>query len=549
MANPHNYQFIRDPLCLIRVLWPKIKLWSREQELIYSMWHNRHTICVAGNMLGKDFTAALGVLCFFLTRPVCRVVTTSVDGTQLSAVLWGEIRNLLNTSRIPLDHTKGGPLVINDLHLRKVHMTGEQKGQMCGLSYVIGRVAAKGEGMLGHHLAEERAYDDPKTMFVGDEASGLDQINIERAETWADRILLIGNAYPCTNYFFVGSEAGDQSSTRMVPDVRGAVLDEPSRMVQQYDVKVIRIPCIESPNVQLGELQVRQGKEPTNEMLVPGVMSHWKYLDRRKRWDRVKQCIQLDAQFYKGAELLMFPPTWLDASARLEHSLGSATTTSHRVAKALGCDPGEGEAESAWYVVDEWGILEEVAYQTPATNVIASQTLALMRKWNLRPDQVMFDRGGGGRQIKDHMVNDLGYEGVQTVGFGETLTPQPKRGLTTIPHKIEEREERYAYFNRRNEMYDALSQLLDPNLPEEGKGPRFCIPAKYEELRRQLAPIPKVYDKEGRLKLPPKNKSNPESKEKTLVEIIGCSPDRADALVIALYCRDFAVRRPTAGAA
>lgn len=546
MASVHNYQFLRDPLKLIQVLWPHIRLWSREKELIYSMWHNRRTVCVAGNMLGKDFTTALGVVAFFLTRTPCRIVTTSVDGDQLAGVLWGEIRNLLNTSKIQLDHTKGGPLVINDLHLRKMHTSGPLKGQMCGLSYVLGRVAKKGEGMLGHHIAETVAFDDPRTMFLGDEASGLDQVSIERGETWADRLVLIGNAYPCTNYFFTWSEEGDKLSDRMVNDVRGVTLGEPTKKIKQYDQKVIRIPCAESPNVQLAETQIQRGEEPSNEMLVPGVMSYWKYIDRRKRWDRVKQCIQLDAQFYKGSELLLFSPTWLDASARLELTLGSGT--SHRRARALGCDPGEGEAETAWYVIDEYGILDEVAYHTPDTSVIAKQTAALMRKWDLQPDRVMFDRGGGGKQIKDAMV-EIGFKGVQTVAFGESVTPPPKRGMTTISHRIEEKEEAYAYFNRRAEMYDALSQLLDPNIPEEGKGPRFCIPKRYEELRRQLAPIPKPYDKEGRLKLPSKNKTNPDSKEKTLTEIIGCSPDRADALVVALYCRDFSIRRSTAGAA
>lgn len=547
MASPHNYQFLRDPITLIRAVWPHIKLWSREIELIYSVWHNRRTVCRAGNMLGKDFTAALAVMAFYLTRSPCRIVTTSVDDTQLSGVLWGEIRNLLQTSVIPLDHTKGGPLLINDKHIRKVYTHGALKGQLCGLSYLLGRVAAKGEGMLGHHIAET-GDGIPRTMFVGDEASGLDDLSIERGETWADRMLLIGNPYPCENAFRKWSKEGDKLSDRFVPDVRGVTLGEPTKTVQQYDVKCIRIRCDESPNVRLAEAQIARGEQPTNEMLVPGVMSYWKYTDRRKRWDRVKQCIQLDGEFYEGSELLLYPPTWLDASARLEHYLATHHPFPQRKAKALGCDPGEGEAETAWYVIDDYGILEEVAIQTPDTSVIAKQTAALMRKWDLPPVRVMFDRGGGGKQIKDQMV-DMGFAGVQTVAFGESLTPPPKRGLTTIPHQIEQREERYAYFNRRAEMYDALSQLLDPNKPDEGKGPRFCIPAKYEELRRQLAPIPKPYDKEGRLKLPPKNKANPESKEKTLVDIIGRSPDRADALVVALYCRDFAIRRPTAGAA
>lgn len=555
-VNPYNFTFLKDPLAVTRVLWPHIRLWWREEELIYSMWHNRYTVCKAGNMMGKDFTVAIGVVVFFLTRPECRIVTTSVDGTQLAAVLWGEIRNLLNTSKIPLDSTKGGPLVVNDMHIRRVHMTGPMKGMQCGLSYIIGRMAKKGEGMLGHHLAETVAFDDPKTMFVGDEASGLDPLSIERGETWADRMVLIGNPYPCENQFKSWCKEGDQLSDRRVKDVRGVTLGEPTKTVEQYDRKVITIPCAESPNVELGELESAQGKEVTNRMLYPGVMSHWKYKDRRKRWDKVKQCIQLNAEFWEGSDLLLFPPDWMDCSANLELDLFRMTGS--RIARAIGCDPGEGEAESAWYVVDDYGILEEVAFQTPDTTKINPQTLSLMRKWNVPPELIMYDRGGGGLQHAQ-ALQAMGYR-VKTVGFGESVAPPPKRGLTTIEHKVEQQAEAYAYVSRRVEMFHHLSQLIEPlptgpspenpNLPDPPRRSRFCIPKKYAELRRQLAPFPKQQDKEGRYRLPPKNRlPGSDSKEKTLTELIGNSPDRADALAIAVYARDFAVRRANAGAA
>lgn len=572
MANPYNFQFLRDPLKMCAVLWPHFPLWSREKELFYSVWHHKETICVAGNMLGKDFTAGMIALTFFLTRTPCRILTTSVDGTQLEGVLWGEIRRLIQESRVPLDVQRGGPLLINHLHIRKVFTSGPNKGETCGLSYLLGRVAAKGEGMLGHHIAET-GDGIPRTMFMGDEASGLDDLSIDRGETWADRILLIGNPYPCTNRFYRDSEAGDLLSRRRVKYWEGVTLEgghtDHNETVEHYTRKVIRIPCSESPNVRLGELEVAKGLEPSGEMLVPGVMSYWKYKERREKWDEVKQCIQLDAQFYKGAELLLFPPTWLNKSAQLVHRLKGQP----RRARAIGCDPGEGSAETAWAVVDEFGLLEMRALQTPDTSVICGETAALMRKWNVPGDMTMFDKGGGGTQIA-HEMRRLGHP-VRTVGFGEPVSPEPKRGMTSVKHQVEEREDRYSYVSRRAQIYHNLSMLLDPQLGDEielydeptvfdaiaglagnpsprkvtERIPRFCIPEGETELLRQLGPIPKMYDKEGRMRLPAKNKNTEGSKEKTLVEICGCSPDRADALVIALYCRDYAPKSVRAGAA
>lgn len=156
-------------------------------------------------MLGKDFVAGFIALTFFLTRSPCRIITTSVDHTQLEGVLWGEIRRYINECKYPLSADAGGPLLINHLHIRKQDTVTKT---VCGISYLVGRVAAKGEGFLGHHVAKT-GDGIPRTLFIGDEASGLDDICYERADTWADRKLIIGNPYPCTNFFKRAVKGGD----------------------------------------------------------------------------------------------------------------------------------------------------------------------------------------------------------------------------------------------------------------------------------------------------------------------------------------------------
>jgi len=75
-------------------------------------------------------------------------------------------------------------------------------------------------------------------------------------------------------------------------------------------------------------------------------------------------------------------------------------------------------------------------------------------------------------------------------------------------------------------MYHQLRLLL-----EEGWG----IPEECQELIRQLRPIPLLYDGEGRIYMLPKNKKSPNSKEPTLIDMLGCSPDEADSTVLAVY--------------
>jgi hypothetical protein len=206
-----------DPLAFAGLLWPNVKFYPKQKEILYSVVENVETVVVAGHELGKDFISAFIVLWFFLSRWPCRVVTTSADHAQLEGVLWGEMRRFIQTSKYPLEDNKGGPLVVNHLHLRRILPGKEGKprseSNICGVSYCRGRVAAKGEGMLGHHVTPDSAgyVDDgiPRTLFVADEASGVDDISYNGAESWAKRKLIIGNPYPCTNFFIRAVEGGD----------------------------------------------------------------------------------------------------------------------------------------------------------------------------------------------------------------------------------------------------------------------------------------------------------------------------------------------------
>jgi hypothetical protein len=310
-------------------------------------------------------------------------------------------------------------------------------------------------------------------------------------------------------------------------------------MSDSFHRKVIRITAMDSPNVALGLLQQSRGEEPTGETILEGVLSWDEYCHRRLTWDPVRQCVGLDALFYEGAEILLFPVEWLNRANEIAKNLIGKP----RRAKGGGLDPGEGEANTSWSVVDEKGIIELVSLKTMDTSVIVPYTIAFLKKHDLSPEKFLIDRGGGGKQIAD-TLRSKGYP-VGTVAFGESLVPDLKRGITVFSDKVENREERYTYMSRRVEMYHQLSMLLDPYLNESGWG----IPVEYINLRHELSVFPKQYDKEGRMSLPPKTKRDKDSKEKTLTEMIGHSPDEADSIVLACRAMIMKPSRNKAGAA
>ncbi len=296
--------------------------------------------------------------------------------------------------------------------------------------------------------------------------------------------------------------------------------------MSQFLRRVIRISAEDSPNIQLARKQIAEGLEPTDETAIPGILT-WSELEkRRSTWDRVRQCIGLDGQFWEGAEVLLFPPEWLNRAEQVDRGLRESRI--ERQAKAIGIDPAEGGDRTAMAVVDELGLIELVSKRTPDTAVITGEALAFMQRWKVEPERVVFDRGGGGKEHADRLRSQ-GWP-VRSVSFAETFQVEPRRGLVMVEERKEVREERYAYRNRRAEMYGNLRQLLDPAVNPQG----FGIGREEVELRRQLAPIPLTYDGEGRLELLPKSKREGGT-GKCLIDLIGHSPDEADALVLAIH--------------
>jgi hypothetical protein len=193
-----------DVFAFQRALWPDVKFYDRQWELILSVEQDAvETYCVAAHQVGKDFVAAFVALRFFLKwgpPDTVRVVTTSVKDDHLR-VLWGEIGRYLDTAAVPLTRDRGGPLVVNHREIRKVRQSA---GRLDKISYLIGTVSERGEGLAGHHAKH--------TLLIVDEASGVDDVVYERSSTWAKRCLIFGNPYTPpggTNFFKRAVEAGD----------------------------------------------------------------------------------------------------------------------------------------------------------------------------------------------------------------------------------------------------------------------------------------------------------------------------------------------------
>ncbi len=334
---------------------------------------------------------------------------------------------------------------------------------------------------------------------------------------------------------------------------------------KKYYRKIIHISAADTPNVRLGLAQEAAGEIPTGEIngepYTKGVLTWQEYQYRRRTWDKVHQSIGLDGKFWEGGETLLYPPQWLNRAERLYLYFKGR----HRIARGMGIDAGEGWANTSIYVVDEIGVIDRISQKTPNTNDVIRLTLDMMHKHKLPSDKVLFDRGGGGKQHADRL-REMGYP-VRTQAFNDKPSSVDRRTRTPFKERVDVKEKKSAYLNVRAEMYGELRVLLDPGIDlldydsqiawqevstekqrnlSEIKG--FALDPDDYRLREQLAPVPFLQDGEGRMYLPPKNKKNPNSNERTMIDIIGYSPDEADALVLAIHAMQMASHQSKAGA-
>ncbi|MEM2932515.1 MAG: hypothetical protein QXQ02_00010 [Halobacteria archaeon] len=491
-------------LALAKQLWPNDVFYSKQREILDALVRCDEVVVPAANKVGKDWVAARAIILYFLTHYPCRIITTSAKDDHLR-VLWGEIMSALVSSNVPLLYDRGGPIIALHHELQRMY-----KGSKSPLCYVRGMVASRSTlaSMQGHHAKY--------TLFVCDEASSVPDEYFDLARTWAKKMLIFGNPWPCDNYFFRAVEGGNN-------DPGGDIVLDSGYCFR----KVIRITADDSPNVKLAKRQIRAGLEPTGEIIVPGILTYDEYIKRRKLWDKMQQTICLDAKFYKESALMLFPDSVLKRCMMIADKLMESGV--RRIAQAMGVDGGEGRDYTVWTVIDRHGVMEQLSLKTSDTSDIPGITISLIKKYNISPKNVLFDRGGGGKQIVDYLRR-IGYD-VRSIGFGESArSPHLTNAKKSVASKIDSKETAYAYKNRRAELYGVLSSKL-----EEG----FGIPRSCSNLIKQLSVIPKRYDAEGRLVLPPKDNV---VGQKTLRQILGRSPDEADSLALAVYAM---VKRPT----
>lgn len=211
-----------------------VELWECQAEIAQLVAGNPRVSVAACYASGKTFLAAVLVLWWLFTRPVCLVVTTAPTGRQVKELLWAEIGNLHENSKIAL----GGKILTRETRLGK---------------------SRRGFGVAGDGKRSKNAgYHTPSGMvlFIVDEKAGMERDRLNDFDG------LLVDEEECREMGI-----GNPVSTK------GPFFEEHVR--PRGDVVLYNISALRTPNLTgAGEDRKR----------FPGLVSRSWVESRRKRW-------------------------------------------------------------------------------------------------------------------------------------------------------------------------------------------------------------------------------------------------------------------------
>lgn len=163
-----------------------LELADYQVEILEAIRDNRRTAVSSGRKIGKSILAAIAALWFYSSFPDARVFMTASTASQVTQIIWREIRKLHGKAKIPL--------------------SGEPR-QHAG----SGLNAADGRQILGFANAtreDAAGISGQNMLYIFDEATGIEDFIFEAAEGnqavkgGVQRTFMISNPTRCEGEFY-----------------------------------------------------------------------------------------------------------------------------------------------------------------------------------------------------------------------------------------------------------------------------------------------------------------------------------------------------------
>lgn len=448
--------------------------WSRQREMSESVVKYRRSIIYSGNMIGKDFWIGRLVWWWLLTRPGSLVMITGPSQTSLGSITWKEVRQA--TPRWMGTDVRSVSARLSQGVKSSPQMVDLGPGwQAMGLS------TTTVERFSGHHNSQ--------LLVVIDEASGLEPEIRDSIESLGyERLVAIGNPIRAEGPF--------------IEMIRQADADLRDNIPPHLATNAIRIPSTDSPHAHLE-------KSPWGIADKTWIESSYRtYGGQHSFWCNS----HVHAIIPTVSAQRLIPDIWLDYATSIQRQNQPLNHPVHRTRRiAVDLSEGVGRDDTCILVRDSNGILDCDARNSLSLAEAAAATANLAARWNVPAERISYDGLGIGRDFPKHLAK-VGLIGcIRYVGGGEPAEPR-------------------RFFNLRTESAWHLHDRLNPDrhtddrYPLTSRQPPFAIPARawWALMRQDLAALTYELVGERQVKL---------IKKEDLMEVLGRSPDRGDALI------------------
>jgi hypothetical protein len=452
---------------------------DREQRrIVDSVNHNRKTSVRSGNARGKDYTAACISLTFaFLYHP-SKVINTAPTDRQAIEIEMAEISRLHRNSKLPL----GGKVMSNAI-----------------------RFSSGGEPIKEHYLLAFKSDDknteawsgfhSPNILVVVTEASGIASETFNAVDGiltgTISRLLIVFNPNRLAGEAYKSTRSPAYSKLRLnclnAPNVRAKKILIPGQVDYEWVADKVTAWC----------------SEITAEQAVPV-----KYQDFRfeGKWYRPSDLFRIKVlgEFPQEDEAQLIPMPWIEAANKRWHERCN-NYDRNPGNLSLGCDIAGMGSDRTVFAPRRKTFVETLRVYNKADHM---QTAGLI-KTLLAPH-----------------TNDVAP--IDTIGEGAGVYSRDKEmGVNVVSAKFSEGTNgrrdltgQREFVNMRAWCYWAVRDALDPDLSGD-----LALPVD-DELAQELTATKWETQSSGKIKIVDKD---------TIKELIGRSPDKADALALSYW--------------
>jgi hypothetical protein len=415
--------------------------WSKQLEILESVWLNNITAARSCHGAGKSWTAARVGITYLMAWPSI-VITTAPTGRQVRMILWQEWAKAVNKAKKPL----GGRL-----------LTVEHK--IADGWYAFGFATDIPDNFQGLH--------GKRILVIVDEAAGIEPKIFAAIESLLTsenaRMLLIGNP-----------------------------TDPDSNFAKQFsDPKVgkVHISAFDTPNFTAFDITEADFETNTWEEKITGLLPYpeliipaWAY-DKYVKWgpDSPDYIARVRGQFPEAGENVLIPLSWVEAAMARWHDMAEG-------------EPREMGVDVARFGMDESALAPRAGRKVLSIQGWHKHDLMETAGWvkaeatALQVKQVKIDVIGYGAGVVDRLKEQQKGGGCRFAIDGVDVSKAPKN------------QERF--FDLTSELWWNLRDLLDPN-PASNPTPIGLPPD--EDLLGQLTSRRYTYTSTGKVRIESKD--------------------------------------------